>query len=92
MNPSRSEEWVAGSVPDSLFILITDRVLQRFYRGVVVWRALRHPNILPLLGVTITEDHLVALSEWMMDGTITEFVKVHVNVDRLGLVRFSPEA
>lgn len=53
-----------------------------------MWRALRHPNVLPLLGVTITEDRLVMVSEWMVKGNITEFVKVDVNADRLGLVRF----
>lgn len=55
----------------------------------MVWRALYHPNVLPLLGVTVTEDQLVAVSEWMMGGDIMEFVKMNVDVDRLGLVCFS---
>ena len=42
-------------------------------------------------GVTMTDDQLVAVSEWMIDGTIMEFVKVNINVNRLGLVRFSSE-
>jgi len=54
----------------------------------VVWRALQHPNVLPLLGVTVTEDQLVVVSEWM-GGNVMEFMKTDVNVDRLGLVRFS---
>lgn len=50
------------------------------------WRFLHHPNILPLLGVTMTEDQFVMVSEWMPNGNINEFMKADVNVDRLGLV------
>ena len=53
------------------------------------WRSLHHPNVLPLLGVTMTEDQFVMVSEWMPNGNINEFMKADVNVDRLGLVRFS---
>ena len=53
------------------------------------WKGLRHPNILPLLGATMSENRFVMVSEWMMQGNIDEFLKVHPNVDRLGLVRFS---
>jgi len=55
----------------------------------VVWSALHHENILPLLGGTVTEDQLVVVSEWMVGGNVMEFVKVNVHADRLGLVRFS---
>jgi len=55
----------------------------------VAWRALRHPNVLPLLGVTMAEDLLVMVSEWMVRGNIMEFMKADVNADRLGLVRSS---
>jgi len=37
----------------------------------------------------MTEDQLVMISEWMVEGDIVEFVKVNTNVDRLGLVRLS---
>lgn len=55
----------------------------------MAWRALCHPNVLPLLGVTMTGSQFVAVSEWMAKGNISEFVKADVNADRLGLVRFS---
>lgn len=54
----------------------------------MVWRSLRHPNLLPLLGVTVTENRFVMVSEWMANGDINEFVKQHPDVNRLELVRF----
>ena len=53
------------------------------------WRALRHPNILPLLGVTVAENQFVMVSEWMSNGNIMQFTKEYTNVDRLQLVRCS---
>jgi serine/threonine protein kinase len=53
-----------------------------------VWKTLRHPNVLPLLGVTVTENRLVMVSEWMDNGNINEFTAVDTNADRLELVRF----
>ena len=52
----------------------------------MTWNALRHPNVLPLLGVTMTEGRFVMVSEWMVKGNINEFVKANPNADRLGLV------
>jgi serine/threonine protein kinase len=63
--------------------------VQRFCREVMIWKTLRHPNVLPLLGVTMTKDRFVAVSEWMENGSIDEFVKANVYADRLGLVCFS---
>jgi len=54
----------------------------------VAWGALRHPNVLPLLGVTISEDRFVMVSEWMVGGNINEYVKAHPGVDRLEFVCF----
>ena len=51
-----------------------------------MWKALQHPNVLPLIGVTITETRLAMISEWMVNGTIYEFVKTHPDVDRVELV------
>ena len=51
-----------------------------------MWRALRHPNVVPLLGATMTENRFVMVSEWMVRGDINEFVKTDTNVDRLRLV------
>ncbi|KAF9642913.1 kinase-like protein [Thelephora ganbajun] len=63
------------------------RTRRRFCREVVTWRALRHPNILPLLGVTMTQNQFVIVSEWMKNGDINEFVKANIDTDRLRLLR-----
>jgi hypothetical protein len=66
--------------------------MQRFCRGVMVWKALRHPNVLPLSGVTMTEGQFVTVSDWMEDGNIKQFVKRNADADRLKLVGFSSRA
>ena len=53
-----------------------------------MWSALRHPNVLPLLGATMTGTQFVMVSEWMVNGNINEFVEMHPDTDRLGLVNF----
>jgi len=52
-----------------------------------MWKTLRHPNVLPLLGVTMNSSQFVMVSEWMANGNINEFIKAYLNVDRFGLVR-----
>ena len=56
---------------------------------VTVWGALDHPNVLPLLGVTMTEARFVMVSRWMENGNINEFVEANPDADRLQLVCFS---
>lgn len=51
-----------------------------------MWSALRHKNVLPLLGTTVAGPQFVMVSEWMANGNINEFVKAHPGADRLGLV------
>ena len=67
-------------------------IVQRFCKEVVTWKTLRHPNVLPLIGVTMTETQFEMVSEWMANGNINDFVKAHPDVDRLGLVGFVFEA
>ena len=55
----------------------------------MTWRALRHPNILGPIGVTMSENQLVMISEWMENGNINDFTKAYADVDRLELVCFS---
>ena len=53
----------------------------------MTWKTLRHPNVLPLLGVTMSEGPLrfVMVSEWMKNGNINQFLEC-VDADRLKLV------
>ena len=54
----------------------------------MTWRALSHPNLVLLLGVTLTQSQLVMISEWMPNGNIMEFTRADPGADRLELVRF----
>jgi serine/threonine protein kinase len=71
--------------------------MQKFCKEFVPWKALRHPNVLPLLGVIMTETKFAMVSEWMSNGNINQFVPAHQDANRFELVsspferlRFSP--
>ena len=49
-----------------------------------MWKRLKHPNIVPFIG--ITTDPLQIVLEWMPNGTLTEFVKKNPSASRLSLV------
>jgi len=53
-----------------------------------MWKRLTHPNVLPLLGVTITPPQLI--SGWMPGGDLSRYIKKHPGADRLGPVGFLP--
>jgi len=54
-----------------------------------MWKGLRHPNVLPLLGVMMTETRFAVISEWMANGNVNEFMKERPDADRLLLVCLS---
>ena len=47
---------------------------------------LAHPNIVPLLGVTVEPSEL--LSDWVPSGDLPGYIANHSDADRLSLVRF----
>lgn len=49
-----------------------------------MWKHLTHPNIVPLLGITLTPLQLI--SAWIPGGELKEYVINHPDMDRLGLV------
>jgi len=51
-----------------------------------VWKALQHPNVLSLIGVTMSETSFAMISHWMVNGNINAFVKAHPDANRLKLV------
>jgi len=59
-----------------------------FCKEVAGWRTLHHPNVLPLLGVVMTENRFAMVSGWMAKGNINEFMEADINADRFGLVCF----
>jgi len=72
---------------EELMIMV---IVQRFCKEVVTWKSLRHPNVLPLLGVTMDKKVFAMVSEWMVNGNINEFVKAHWDANRFELVGFYP--
>ena len=61
-------------------------IVQTFCKEVVTWKSLCHPNLLPLLGVTMGKKVFAMVSEWMVNGNITEFIKAHRDANRFRLV------
>ena len=63
-------------------------IMQRFCKEVITWKALHHPNTLPLLGVMMSGNQFVMVSEWMAHGNITQFIETHRDANRFKLVGF----
>ena len=55
-----------------------------------MWRSLRHPNVVPFLGVSNGMD-LCLISEWMLRETVTMLLISHLNADRIALVSFTAD-
>jgi len=55
----------------------------------VIWKTLQHPNVLPLIGVTVSENQFAMVSDWMVNGNINEFVRARPDANLLGLVGFT---
>ncbi|KAF9790826.1 kinase-like domain-containing protein [Thelephora terrestris] len=65
----------------------SDLVKRIFYREVVVWKRLQHPNIVPFLGVpTKKPPPFEMVFDLMEHGTLTEFVTKYPKVDCIGLL------
>ena len=54
-----------------------------------MWNTFRHPNVLPLLGATMSDNQFAMVSEWMMNGNVNEYVTKHRNANRFELVGLS---
>jgi hypothetical protein len=60
--------------------------LQRFAKGVVKWKWLRHENILPFVGVTSEPPPFSIISAWMENGNIMSFIRANPDQDPFILV------
>ena len=49
-----------------------------------MWKHLVHPNIAPLLSVTL--DPIQLISDWMSGGNLTKYIANNPDADRLCLV------
>ena len=50
-----------------------------------MWKKLTHPNILPLLGITISPSHQL-ISAFISGGDLLDYLGKYPNADRLKLV------
>ncbi|TDL24385.1 kinase-like protein [Rickenella mellea] len=67
-----------------------EKALNEFAREAVIWRQLRHPNILPFYGVFKGDEHfdrLCLVSPWMDEGNVMEYLSKHVESNRISLLR-----
>ena len=86
--PSQPRQYPQGEhLAHAHFSTVQTSILQRFCREAVAWKHLRHPNILPLLGVTQAGRQFAMVSEWMDNGKISDFVQENPNANRTELVR-----
>ena len=74
--------------------MYTDYLLrmQDYMREAIVWQQLRHPNLLPFLGMYYLEstgDRLALVSPWMDRGNLPQYLKAtpRKDVDHQALVR-----
>jgi len=61
---------------------------QSFLKEAVIWKMLRYQNIAPFIG--ITRKPLQFVSEYIPNGTLTNYVKKNPGADRISLVSLSP--
>jgi serine/threonine protein kinase len=78
----RLQKYVIDSI--SFPVCYTNET-QTFCQEAVVWKRLNHPNIVPLLGITITPFQLI--SNWISGGDLLDYIKKNPDADRLNLVR-----
>ncbi|KAF9793371.1 kinase-like domain-containing protein, partial [Thelephora terrestris] len=62
------------------------KIINAFCKEVVAWRFLRHPNVLPLIGVLMSQNRFAMVSNWMVNGDINQFIKAYPKVNRFGLL------
>ena len=47
---------------------------RRLCREAVVWKRISHPNILPFIGVTLTNE-IAVVSQWAENGSVLKYLK-----------------
>ncbi|KAK7037716.1 hypothetical protein VNI00_010942 [Paramarasmius palmivorus] len=67
------------------------RLLKEYLREAIIWRQLRHPNLLPCLGLYYLDDsqRICLVSPWMENGNLVEFLRSQPRnaVNRVQLMR-----
>ncbi|KAG8939780.1 hypothetical protein FRC03_006055 [Tulasnella sp. 419] len=67
-----------------------ERLCKRFYREVVAWQSLDHPNVVKLLGFTISKqpgESPSFITNWYQYGNVVGYLERYPLVDRLIILR-----
>lgn len=79
-------EWTGQEVALAYPRNQTRAAQERFRRQVEIWRTLRHPNVLPLLGITFIGDSVYSVSPYMEFGNIMQYLKINPEAHRVLLL------
>ena len=63
---------------------------QRLCTNGTTWKLLRHPNVINFLGFGSDSPPFSLVYPWMSNGNLSNYVREHPDVDKLGLVRGHP--
>ncbi|KAF9779338.1 kinase-like domain-containing protein [Thelephora terrestris] len=63
---------------------VREAVEKAFYKEAIIWKRLRHPNVVAFIGVTRNPSQFV--SKWMPNGTLTDYVNEKPGANRIGLL------
>ncbi|TDL15519.1 kinase-like protein [Rickenella mellea] len=66
-----------------------EKALREFSHEAIIWRLLRHPNILPFYGVFRGDEHfdrICLVSPWMEAGNVTKYLAKNPDSDRFALL------
>ncbi|KDQ17165.1 hypothetical protein BOTBODRAFT_105789 [Botryobasidium botryosum FD-172 SS1] len=70
----------------SLAFVPNEDAKRRALREMEVWQDLRHPNVLPFIGLYLHESKIYLLSPWMKEGDLISFLKRNTHADRAHMV------
>lgn len=73
-------------VASPLLSLISRSPSQHAARELYYWAKLQHPNVIPLLGLSLFRNQISMISEWMENGNLMSFLELHPDAERLGFV------
>lgn len=67
--------------------LLYRRLSQRLCTNGVMWKRLRHPNVVSFLGFGSDSPPFSLVYPWIPNGSLSEYLRKHPEADKLSLVR-----
>ena len=60
---------------------------QRYFKEVVAWKRLNHPNVIPMYGAAPDIAELCVVSPWMPEGDLLQYLDRYPGANRVSIVR-----